>query len=361
MSLAGLEVDDLRCLQRSELNLHPRVNLIVGANGSGKTSLLEAIYLLGRGRSFRTRHTERLIRLGAERLNVLGRLEGGSSDDFGGIGGARVVGVGCERSSGAVQARIDRRDAESLAELSTTLPVQVLDPGIHRLVEEGPSYRRKWLDWGVFHVEHGFVGRWANYSRVLKQRNAALQQAQPLAPWDAELAKQGEALSEARSRALDTVRPFWTQTVAALLEKEVSLGYFRGWSQEQSLAESLAAHVDRDRERGLTQYGPHRFDVTLKVEGRPARDVLSRGQQKLLGAAMSLAMAKLVSSGERQPAMLLLDDPAAELDAEHTAALVREIHSLKGQMVITALRLDQHEFGSPDRMFHVEQGRVKEL
>jgi DNA replication and repair protein RecF len=352
MSLAGLGVDDLRCLQRAELNLHPRVNLIVGANGSGKTSLLEAIYLLGRGRSFRTRHTERLIRLGSERLNVLGRLENGV---------AGVVGVGCERSSGAVQARIDRRDVESLAELSTTLPVQVLDPGIHRLVEEGPTYRRKWLDWGVFHVEHGFVGRWASYSRVLKQRNAALQQTQPVAPWDAELALQGEALSEARLRALEAVRPFWTQTAAALLEKEVSLGYFRGWSQEQSLLESLTAHLDRDRERGLTQYGPHRFDVTLKVEGRPARDVLSRGQQKLLGAALSLAMAKLVSSGERQPAMLLLDDPAAELDAEHTTALVREIHSLKGQMVITALRLDDQEFGSPDRMFHVEHGRVKEL
>jgi DNA replication and repair protein RecF len=352
MGLGGLEVDDLRCLQRAELDLHPRVNLIVGVNGSGKTSLLEAIYLLGRGRSFRTRHTEKLIRLGAERLTVLGRLENAV---------AGVVGVGCERSSGAVQARIDRRDADSLAELSTTLPVQVLDPGIHRLVEEGPSYRRKWLDWGVFHVEHGFVGRWASYSRVLKQRNAALQQAQPVAPWDTELARQGEVLSEARHRALEAVRPFWEQTVAALLDGEVSLGYFRGWSQDHSLADSLAAHLVRDQERGQTQYGPHRFDVTLKVDGKPARDVLSRGQQKLLGAAMSLAMAKLVSSGERQPTMLLLDDPAAELDAEHTAALVREIHSLKGQMVITTLRLENQEFGSPDRVFHVEQGRVKEL
>ncbi len=352
MSLVSLEVDDLRCLQRAELNLHPRVNLIVGANGSGKTSLLEAIYLLGRGRSFRTRHTERLIRLGTERLNVLGRLENAA---------AGIVGVGCERSSGAVQARINRREADSLAELSTTLPVQVLDPGIHRLVEEGPGYRRKWLDWGVFHVEHGFVRQWASYTRILKQRNAALQQTQPVAPWDAELARQGELLSEVRGLALEAVRPFWTQTVAALLEREISLGYFRGWSQDHSLAESLAAHLERDRERGTTQYGPHRFDVTLKIDGKPARDVLSRGQQKLLGAAMSLAMAKLVSSGERQPTMLLLDDPAAELDTEHTAALVREIRSLKGQMVITALRLDDREFGNPDRMFHVEQGRVKEL
>jgi DNA replication and repair protein RecF len=182
-----------------------------------------------------------------------------------------------------------------------------------------------------------------------------------VSPWDTELASQGEALADARFRALEALRPYWTQTAAALLDKEVTLGYFRGWSQEQSLAESLGAHLDRDRERGTTQYGPHRFDVTLRVEGRPARDVLSRGQQKLLGAAMSLAMAKLVGSGEHQPALLLLDDPAAELDTEHTSALVREILSLQGQLVITALRQDDHQFGAPDRMFHVEQGRVQEL
>jgi DNA replication and repair protein RecF len=313
--------------------------------------LLEAIYLLGRGRSFRTRHTDKLIRQGASRLQVLGRLQDS-------VAGA--IGVGCDRDSG-LQARIDRRTPRSLAELSEALPVQILDPGIHRLVEEGPSYRRKWFDWGVFHVEPGFVGRWADYTRALKQRNEALKQGQEPGPWDQELSRLGDTLSETRARTLEALRPYWQQTVATLLGLDLHLGYFRGWSQEQSLQLSLATHQDRDRERGTTLYGPHRFDVTLKLDGRLARDVLSRGQQKLLGAAMALAMAKLVGSGNRRPAMLLLDDPAAELDQEHTAALVREIHLLRGQLVVTALRAEDHSFGTPDRAFHVEQGRVKTL
>lgn len=351
MSLVDLEVDDLRCIQHAELSLHPHLNVIEGANGAGKTSLLEAIHLLGRGRSFRSRHTDKLIHRDAERLLVLGRLAGGPNG---------VIGFGCSRAEG-VEARIDRRPVASLAELSTALPVQILDPGIHRLVEEGPSYRRKWLDWGVFHVEQGFVATWVAYSRALKQRNAALMSGQSVEPWDQELVRHGEALSHARENSLRLLEPLWVQTAAALLDTEVSISYFRGWSAEHDLATALRQHEARDRERGGTQYGPHRFDVVLKVAGRLARDVLSRGQQKLLGATMALSMAKLVSTDERSPPLLLLDDPAAELDAARTAALVGEIQALRGQLVVTALGGDHSAFGSPDRVFHVEQGRVKQL
>jgi DNA replication and repair protein RecF len=351
LSLADVEVDDLRCFHRAELNLHEHLNVIQGANGAGKTSLLEAIYLLGRGRSFRTRHTERLIRRDASRLQVLGRLERAP---------VAVIGVGCSQSEG-LEARIDRKPAASLAALSVALPVQVLDPGIHRLVEEGPSYRRKWLDWGVFHVEHGFVDTWLAYTRALKQRNAALQSGAPLVPWDTELARLGEAITQARERTLTQLQPIWAATARVLLEIDVSLGFFRGWSAEQALLEALAAHEARDRERGSTQYGPHRFDVLLRSGNRLARDVLSRGQQKLLGSCLALSMAKLVSQGDRHPPLLLLDDPAAELDVDHTRALVSEIHALEGQLVVTALRDADTAFGAPDRVFHVEQGRVKQL
>jgi DNA replication and repair protein RecF len=248
-----------------------------------------------------------------------------------------------------------------LAELSQGFPVQVLDPGIHRLVEEGPAQRRRWLDWGVFHVEPGFVDRWADYSRTLKQRNAALKQQQDPTPWNPELARLGEELAEARGRVLAAIQPFWRDTLAGLLGEPVDLAYFRGWSQEMSLAASLGGHLSSDRERGTTTLGPHRFDVTLRIGGKPARDVLSRGQQKLVGAAMSLAVAKLVGSGERRAPTLLLDDPAAELDAAHTQALIAEIQRQPGQLIVTALGLAESYFGQPDRAFHVEQGRVTRL
>jgi DNA replication and repair protein RecF len=346
-----VEVDDLRCFQRAELNLHEHLNVIQGANGAGKTSLLEAVYLLGRGRSFRTRHTERLIRRGAARLQVLGRLEHGP------VG---VIGVACSLADG-LEARVDRRPARSLASLSIALPVQVLDPGIHRLVEEGPSFRRKWLDWGVFHVEQGFVESWLGYTRALKQRNAALQAGSPVAPWDVELVRLGENITRTRERTLEQLMPLWSATAKALLDIDVSLGFFRGWAADQDLQEALAAHELRDRERGSTQYGPHRFDVLLRCGNRLARDVLSRGQQKLLGACLALSMSKLVSTNDRHSPLLLLDDPAAELDAEHTRVFVKEIQALKGQLVVTALRDADTAFGAPDRVFHVEQGRVRQL
>jgi DNA replication and repair protein RecF len=351
VSLLALEVEGLRCLSKTRLELHPHVNLITGANGAGKTSLLEAICLLGRGRSFRTRLTERLIAHDADSLQVFGRTD---DPNF------PTLGFGFDRKEG-LRARIAGRDAKSLAELSVAFPVQVVDPGIHRLVEEGPTYRRRWLDWGVFHVEPGFVAAWTDYARTLKQRNAALKLRSDPSPWEPELVRLGTALAEARSRTMALLEPIWRQTLVALLGEPVSLSFYRGWSQERGLAEILAAGREHDLERGSTGSGAHRFDVQLRIDGRSAREVLSRGQQKLLGAALALAMARLAGSENRRPPTLLLDDPAAELDREHTDALLAEIRKMRGQLVVTALHPREAQFGSPDQAFHVEHGRVTTL
>ncbi len=351
MSLLALEVEGLRCLQKIRLELHPHVNLVTGANGAGKTSLLEAIYLLGRGRSFRTRLTERLIAHDAGSLQVFGRTDNPIFP---------TLGFGFDRKEG-LRARVAGRDAKSLAELSVAFPVQVVDPGIHRLVEEGPAYRRRWLDWGVFHVEPGFVSAWIDYARTLKQRNAALKLGSDPSPWEPELVRLGSLLADARSRTMALLEPFWQQTLAALLGEPVSLSFYQGWGQEPGLAEILAASRERDLERGSTGSGAHRFDVRLRIDGRSAREVLSRGQQKLLGAALALAMARLAGSEDRRPPTLLLDDPAAELDREHTDALLAEIRKMRGQLVVTALHPREAQFGSPDQAFHVEHGRVTTL
>jgi DNA replication and repair protein RecF len=351
MSLAELRLEDLRCLPAAQLTLHPRLNLIIGDNGSGKTSLLEAMYLLGRGRSFRTRHTEQLIRHGASRLGVFGRIDSPGSVSHG-------IGVGCSRPEG-VQARIDTRPVVSLAELSEVFPVQVIDPGIHRLVEDGPLQRRRWLDWAVFHVEPNFVQEWQGYSRALRQRNAALRCGADPGLWDAELVRLGERLSAARARLIEALQPYWSAALADLHAVPVSLGYFQGWGRDQDLASALTAHVLRDRERGSTSYGPHRFDVHLRLEGHPARDLVSRGQQKVLGAAMALTMTRYVAEAAGRAPTLLLDDPAAELDRAHTEALLAAVARIGGQLVITALRREDTPLGTPDRVFHVEHKEVK--
>jgi DNA replication and repair protein RecF len=350
MPLASLRVEQLRCVENAGVDFAPRLTLIEGPNGSGKTSLLEAVYLVGRGRSFRTRLTERLISRQSDFLRVFAETASPPHR------------IGFEyRREGDYSARLDGRDVESLAELPEALFVEVIDPDIHRLIEGGPGERRRWLDWGVFHVEQGFLPHWVRFSRALRQRNAALKLGQDPSFWDEELADHGEAVDRHRSHWLETLRPAWAKAVSELSGLEVDLGYVRGWSPDRHLREVLAEGRDRDRERGSTQSGPHRADIQLRLRGAPARDVLSRGQQKLVAA--SLVLAQLGQLRERQisPPTLLLDDPAAELDAERLEHLVGLVRALDCQLVITSLAPDLRLFGHPERVFHVEHGQVQEV
>jgi DNA replication and repair protein RecF len=349
MSLIELTVEDLRCLQRAEVVFDPRRNLIWGSNGSGKTSLLEAIFLLGRGRSFRTRNSERLIRHGQPRLTVFGRTDGVP---------AQAVGVQVSRAGGTT-ARIKGAPAGSLTELSQAFPVQVIDPGVHKLVEEGGFRRRRWMDWAVFHVEPGFADVWVRYARAVKQRNAALRhQAAQANAWDPEVARLGELIAESRRALLDELQPLWRQSVTALSGLEVELHYSRGWSQDVSLAQALTDSRPRDESKGQTHSGPHRADVLLRLDGRTAREVLSRGQQKLVAIAMTLAQIQLLQERMSLAPTLLLDDPAAELDGPHLLRFIEEVSRLNCQLVFTSLQPHSDLFGKPERVFHVEQGRV---
>jgi DNA replication and repair protein RecF len=355
MILGELSLRDFRCIEHAELSLHPARNLIWGGNGSGKTSLLEAIFLLGRGRSFRTRNSERLVRHGRERLVVFGRTE---SSDPEATAFVHAAGVEVDRKEGT-RARIDAAAVRSLADLSRVFPVQVIDPEIHKLIEEGGRRRRRWLDWAVFHVEPQFADWWVRYGWAVRQRNAALRvRGGGTRPWDVEVAALGERISEARRSVVEQMQPYWREVVAGLDCPVGELQYFRGWGAQHSLAEALEASRPRDELRGLTHAGPHRADVLIRVGGRPAREVLSRGQQKLMAVALTLAQLRLLKGVSGTTPTLLLDDPAAELDSEHLGHFVRQIAPLGCQLVITSLHPETPAFGAADRVFHVEQGRV---
>lgn len=350
MSLASLVITDLRSLRSASLELGPSLNLIHGANGSGKTSVLEAIFLLGRGRSFRTRHTDHLITRAQTHLTVFGQTEGPTHR------------IGFEyRRDEAYTARLDGQDVRSLAELPGAFFTEVIDPEIHRLVEGAPGERRRWLDWGVFHVEPSFLEHWMRFSRALRQRNAALKQGQDASAWDSELAQHGEMVARQRGQWFEAIKPSLVETIQRLSGLDVELSYHRGWSVERPLAESLLEGLDRDQARGSTHAGPQRADVVLKVGGKPARESLSRGQQKLVASAMVLALlGHLRGQGGAAPT-LLLDDPAAELDVSRLARLVELVGELKCQLIITSLDPDLRVFGNPQRVFHVEQGAVQQV
>jgi DNA replication and repair protein RecF len=349
--LGRLQVTDFRCLQSAELHLDPRFTLISGANASGKTSLLEAIYLLGRGRSFRTRRLEHLIRTGTERFVVFGEVETTT----------RRVPMGVEGSRKGIRAQIDGDKPSSLAELALFLPVQIIDPEVHRLIEEGPGRRRRFLDWGVFHVEQSFVGHWQRYQQVLKQRNAALKSKQPRAVvsvWDGDLVRAGELLGAARARYVALLTPHAQAIARNLLGLDLSLSYRHGWAKDHSMAQALAQSWVHDQETGATQVGPHRAELGIRLDGVSVKDRISRGQQKLLAAALLIAQLKLFPDAASVLPSLLLDDPAAELDDERLAGLIREVSSQSVQLIVTTLHGEFRAFGEPGRRFRMNNGRV---
>jgi len=352
MSIAELRIENLRCIESAALEFSPELNLISGENGAGKTSILEAIFLLGRGRSFRTRSTERLIRHHKATLTVFGLSDDAPPKRAG-------IEVGAD---GGTRARIDGANVQSLLELTGVFPVQSIDPEIHKLVDQGPERRRRWLDWLVFHVEPSFGLHWARYNRALKQRNAALKAGRGDAgAWDGELIQNGVAITEARQRALVKLVPCLSETFARFGGLDISIGFTTGWLAGTSFEEALRTHAERDQARGTTTAGPHRADVTLRRDHRVARETLSRGQQKLTAVAMIVSQLRLLREQLDLKAILLLDDPAAELDAKNLQRLFDELTSLRCQMIATSLTQETALFQAPKAAFHVEQGRVIRL
>ena len=354
MPLQSLKTTNFRCLEDAELDADPHYNLIYGANASGKTSLLEAIAYLGRGKSFRGAATQDLIRHGSAEFVLLGKV---ASEP-------RVTTVGVRNSRDGLEVRIDGENAPGAAALAEALPLQVVDPDVHNLIAGGPEGRRRYLDWIAFHVEHGYLENWRRFRRALKQRNAALRDNAParvLAGWDREFLDTARFVHESRQRIVELVQPVFEETGSSLLGSPVALDYRQGWNRELALEEALAASADRDREQGATQVGPHRGDVKLALEERLAKKLVSRGQQKLLACALILTATELAQSELERQLLLLLDDPAAELDEASLERLMHRVIGLGCQVVATALMPDKHLFPDPPALFHVEQGVLEKI
>ena len=352
MTLKHLRIDGLRCLSDQSLDLDERCNYLWGPNGSGKTSCLEAIYLLGRGRSFRTHQTARLVQHGREGLTVFGvsvDLEG------------REHRMGVEFAGGRLISHLDTAPAQSQAEMLRILPVHVIDPRLHDLIEAGPSERRRYLDAGVFHVEQGFLADWRHYRRVLGQRNAALKARAPdseLAVWTEPLVVAGMRVHEARATYVAGLKTIAAETGRRLVGMDLRIEYRQGWRREQGFAEALEAARIRDRESGFTQVGPHRADLHLEFASGGVRETASRGQQKLVAAALVLAQVRLFETRTGRRTTLLLDDASAELDEAAQSRLAEALAELESQQILTGLSVESLRPKPGFPMFHVERGRV---
>lgn len=347
MSIRALDLKDTRCLEAVEWAPSPGMNVIVGANGAGKTSLLEGISLAATGKTLRSGSVKAAITHGRERLVV--RVDFGE--------GLEAGKLRYERSASEKVWLLDGVTVKSAAEVYARLPVMMFSPESHYAMLQDANARRAVVYWLMFHVEPFFLDTWRRYQRLLRQRNTALRMRDPnYRAFDPGLIQLSSVLAAMWQRAAQALEGPFAQVVERQgLGGKAETALRPGW-QGESLADALEANREADERVGYTLAGPHRADVTFKLNGRPIQEVASHGQQKVLMSAWRLAVVMVVVAAGKRP-ILLLDDLAAELDAGRRASFFGTLTELGLQVFVTAI--DETSFPSPATLFHVEQGRLR--
>ena len=358
MRLDQLHVRNLRCLVDVDIELDSGINAFVGPNGAGKTSILEAVFMLSHARSFRSGAKDALLQRGADQLSVYTELV--RADEH-------VSRLGLGRRGSRWEARVDG-ESVAIGQLVRECAVVCFEPGSHALVAGGAEERRRYLDWGVFHVEHDFLSVWRRYQRALKQRNSLLRSGVGVAdelfiPWERELAQNAHQIDQYRQTYLQRLRPKLLSSVRALLPElgSFELRFRRGWSDTEDLADQLSHNRGRDLARGHTTLGAHRADWSITFEQAPLREHLSRGQEKLTAMGCMLAQAALFTEQRGECPIVCLDDLASELDEAHQASVVGELIAAGVQVLLTGTELPTALKTTSSRVFHVEQGHVSRL
>lgn len=351
-----LQVTAVRNIAHATLPCHPHLNIIYGANGSGKTSLLEAIYLLARGKSFRTSSTDTVIDRNQAEAIVFARLPDHHLGVSRGRGDKRKL-------------QLDDQSQSNWDDVARVLPVLILDSGSFTLLDGGPGARRQYLDWGVFHVEQTFLPAWRRYRRALANRNQLLKNfrsdEQELLAWDGEMDQSSAVIHACRNRYCEVLTPVLEKvfsSIAGDISAGLSVEYQRGWQSDLTLAESLLQSRSADLRYKATQVGPQRADLVIKIDGRLAMEVLSRGQQKMLVSAMKIAQGKLYTQQLGRDCIYLVDDLPAELDTENRSKVLESLAGLESQLFVTSVEAEAiQSAGSALKeysAFHVERGKI---
>jgi DNA replication and repair protein RecF len=349
MRFIKVGVANLRNISAATLKPGKCINLVVGPNASGKTSLLEAMDLLCSGRSFRERNPDRIMQIGQSTMNISGQVCRKDGVE---------IRVAMERSQGRTRCRYNKQPVKNASDLSRKLPTIAIRPESHSLISGGPKERRRFLDRSLFHVEQQYFEIWTRYHRALRQRNRALSDSrQDMDVWDRQLASLALELDYIRGRHVERL---WVKAVehyGDFLPSAVSLDYYPGWRRSVEYAQQLRDDRAGDREQGFTRHGPHRADLIFKHGGREATTILSRGQAKLLIAAIMLSQARLLMDLGAWP-VLLLDDLFSELDQPACDRLLTSLDAMNLQTFITATAEERVVPDGEFRVFHVERGQV---
>ena len=367
MHLQSLRLIQFRNFESVSISPSPSLNIIYGQNGAGKSSILEAIHLLGYGRSFRTSKANSVIQFEADESVIFTEVKDGLT--------STIKKIGCSRHrKNGYTFKINDDASTKLSDLVRHVPVQIFTPQSSDLILGAPVNRRKFIDWALFHVEHSFSGIAQKFSRITVQRNAALrnvklnksrkEDVEALRYWDDSFATEGYRLHLLRKSYCDVLNAK-IQTICKefMPEFTIDLGYNAGWDIEKSLAEELVRKFDRDVLMGHSTIGPQKADIKIKTNGLVAAEVLSRGQLRILVSVLQLSQMMLFSESKKQSLIYLIDDIAAELDLTARKKFLSLLLSTNTQVFVTAIEKSQFDFMNDyndKKVFHVEHNQVNE-
>ncbi len=355
MILETLRILAFRNIPQAELSFDSRLNLLYGANGAGKTSVLEAIHFLGTARSFRSSHAGDAIHFGADGFTLAGCVS--KSED-----GSRWQ-MGIQRTEGRSRLQIDglaQRSSSSMAEL---LPLLLITPESIRYLYGGSAERRVQLDWALFHGDADYRAHSRRHVRALSQRNSLLKQgvaSVELQPWEQVLAVSADFMHRRREAYCCRFERFLNDWLGDGLEHPIQMAYSPGWDTAEDFADSLKHHLARDRELGHTTTGPHRADIVYTTDARPLSRVLSRGQAKLFVNGVLTAQTALLRQERGVSPVVLVDDLPAEFDGHARERFLALLQKMETQLFITSTEAGLVPIATwpTHTMFHVEQGHL---
>ena len=356
MSLVDVHIKGVRNIDTAQLKPSGGLNIIIGPNGSGKTSILESLYLLSRARSFRTHNIKKVINKSQLHLMVYAQLSEQAVQHK----------LAVKKDSSSTIIRVDGKSQKKSSELSRLFYAHLIRPESQTLLENGSAPRRSFVDWGVFHVKHEFIETHKRFNQFLKQRNKLLKlkQLDTLDSWDNKLSEYGILLSNEREKYIQKLEASLKEITGLVMnETGFSIRYLKGWEKETSLYEALRKTKVRDTQFGYTTVGPQKSDFRIILNKLPVQDYLSRGQMKLLVISLYLAQVKIMSELSTKSVCVLVDDLAAELDAESFKKIMLFLINMNTQVFLTTTNKDlflEYIEENDSKVFHVKHGKIEQ-